>query len=591
MKIVERIENFRKLMNERGVDAWIVPSSDPHQSEYVADRWKGRAWISGFTGSAGTVVITKDKGGLWTDGRYFLQAEEQLSGSGIDLFKMGMPETPSFVEWLSGELADGAKVGFDPAVLSVSSATDLEETLSGKGISLWTEEDLLDLLWNDRPAVPGEKIALHPIEFAGVSREEKITAVREEMNRMGATHHLVSSLDDVAWLYNIRGKDVECNPVAIAHAVVSMSEALLFTDEEKLSECDRKALEDDGVTIRPYAEVEKYLEKVSEGKIYIDPAKTGYNLYKLMKTEVLKGMNITTPMKARKNCNEIEGMRESHRRDGAAMVRFLRWLENNIGREKITEITASEKLTEFRKQGDDFVGPSFSTIAGYAEHGAIIHYSASVESDKELEPKGLFLLDSGGQYLDGTTDITRTVALGEVTEEERRNFTLVLKGHIGVAMTQFPEGTTGAHLDVLARAALWNNGLNYAHGTGHGVGAYLNVHEGPQNISPRFNGIALEKGMILSNEPGFYKAGAYGIRIENLVVVEEGDETEYGSFLRFEDLTLCPMDRNLIVPELMSDDELDWLNSYHADVYKGLCNLLDEDEREWLKEKTAPITH
>jgi len=592
MNIRERIAELRKYMNKRELDAWIVPSSDPHQSEYVADRWKGRAWISGFTGSAGIVVFTADKAGLWTDSRYFLQASEELEGSGIDLFKMGMPDVPSYNDWLLEQLGENNRVGFDPELFSASAVKNMKKKFASKKISIVMESDLLDLIWQERPTVPKNKIFLHTEEFAGETRGAKIERVREEMVKKGSDYHIVSSLDDIAWLFNIRGNDVECNPVVICYAAISMDETVLFVNSEKIGESERSALVKDKIMINDYRKIASYLGAIKSKKtVLIDPQKTSQFLLDSINIDAVikEDMNITTKMKAVKNETEIMGMKNAHIRDGAAVVKFLHWLSNNIDRENVTEVSAAERLTAFRSEGEHYVGNSFGTIAGYGEHGAIIHYSADDKSDATLEKKGLFLLDSGGQYIDGTTDITRTVSLGEATEDEKRDFTLVLKGNIALSMVKFPDSVTGAHLDILARMALWKEGKNYGHGTGHGVGAFLNVHEGPQNISPGFNGVKIEDGMIMSNEPGFYKAGEYGIRTENLILAAVDEESEFGRFLKFETITICPVDRSLVVAEMLSDEERAWLNSYHRDVYEKLLPFMNEDEKIWLEKSTKSI--
>ena len=594
MSVVERLEQLRKLMKENSIDAFIIPSSDPHQSEYVATRWKTRAWISGFTGSAGTVVVTADKAGLWTDGRYFLQAEEQLKGSTIELFKMGLPETVDYTTWINSELNEGQVVSFDPAVLSISQVDGRKSAFKKKKIKVASSYDLINEIWTDRPAFPNGKAVVQSVEFSGMDRTEKFAALREKMKEEGVTHHLFASLDDIAWIFNIRGTDVAYNPVVMSYAVVAEDEAVLFINSDKVEGDIRAELEKDGVTIKDYAAVTDYLSALPEkSAVFIDTARSSQNLLdavKQDKVKVVRGTNMSQIMKAVKNDVEIKGMKKAHIVDGVAMVKFLHWLDNTIGKEEITEISASDKLEDFRKEGENFRGLSFDSISGYNEHGAIIHYSATPETSSTLKPEGFLLMDSGGQYLDGTTDITRTIVLGDITDRMKRDFTLVLKGHIKLSMTKFPQGfTTGAHIDAFAREALWQHGLNYNHGTGHGVGAYLGVHEGPMGISPRWNETKLVSGMIMSNEPGYYESGEYGIRIENLVLVVPVEETQWGQFLTFENVTMCPIDTRAVDVSLLTQEEKDWLNRYHEEVYEKLSPMLDEEVKSWLKKMTEKI--
>lgn len=594
MSVVERLEQLRKLMKENSIDAFIIPSSDPHQSEYVAERWKTRAWISGFTGSAGTVVVTADKAGLWTDGRYFLQAEEQLSGSTIELFKMGLPETVDYKTWINSELSEGQVVSFDPAVLSISQVDGLKAAFKKKKIKVASSSDLINEIWNDRPVFPDGKAVVQSVDFSGMERTEKFAALRENMKEEGVTHHLFASLDDIAWIFNVRGTDVKCNPVVMSYSVIGMDEVVLFINADKVEGEVRDQFEKDGVVIKDYAEVTDYLTALPEkSAVFIDTARSSQNLLdavKQDKVKVVRGTNMSQIMKAVKNDVEIEGMKKAHIVDGVAMVRFLHWIDNAIGKEEITEISASDKLEDFRKEGENFRGLSFDSISGYNEHGAIIHYSATPETSSTLKPEGFLLMDSGGQYLDGTTDITRTIVLGEITDRMKRDFTLVLKGHIKLSMTKFPQGfTTGAHIDAFARDAMWQHGLNYNHGTGHGVGAYLGVHEGPMGISPRWNETKLVPGMIMSNEPGYYESGEYGIRIENLILVVPVEETQWGQFLTFENVTMCPIDTRAVDVSLLTEEERGWLNTYHEEVYEKLSPMLDEEVKGWLRKMTEKI--
>ena len=592
MQITSKLVELRALMKEKKIAAYIIPSADPHQSEYVAPRWKSREWISGFTGSAGTVVVTMKKAGLWTDGRYFLQAEEQLEGSTITLFKMGLPETPSYTEWIGSELKKGDVVSFDAAVMSINDVEELKNAFAQKGIKVASSEDLIDKIWNDRPAFPSGKAFLHPVKYAGVGRKEKFERIRGKMAEIGVDYHLFASVDDLAWIFNIRGNDVECNPVVMGFGVIGKESADLFVKEGKFNKKDADAIAKDGVTIRKYEEIYSFIKGL-KGKIFIDKARTSQSLLDAVdckKAEVVNGENVSQIMKGIKNATEIEGMKKAHIIDGVAMVKFLCWLDKNIGKTKITEISASDKLEAFRKEGEGFVGLSFDTISGYGAHGAIIHYSATPETDCELKPEGLYLVDSGAQYYFGTTDITRTVALGKLTKNMKRDFTLVLKGHIRIAITQFPQGfTTGANIDAFAREALWKDGKNYLHGTGHGVGAYLSVHEGPMSISVRRSDTKIEPGMVVSNEPGYYEPNQYGIRIENLVLSVPKEKTAWGQFVGFENLTMCPIDIRAIEPSLMSDEEKKYLNDYHKLVFKTLSPMLGKEEKAWLKNMTAAI--
>lgn len=591
MQTVEKIVALRSQMTAQGLDALIVPSTDPHQSEYVAAHWQTRAWLSGFNGSAGTLVLTAKKAGLWTDSRYFLQAEDQLAGSGITLFKMGLPETPAHTAWLASELAAGTVVGIDPSVFSINAFRGLEKAMAAKGIALRSVGDLAGSLWIDRPPLPADRALLHDEAIAGESRASKLSRVRAKMAEKNVDWHIVSTLDDIAWLYNIRGSDVTCNPVVIAYAAVSRDEAFLFTDTAKFDAKARKTLAAEGVTLKKYDYLERLLKKIRKQRILLDPDRNGRHILDTLgkKAAIIEGPTIPLLLKAVKNETEIAGMRMAHLRDGVAMVRFLAWLDMALSAMRVTEISAAVQIEEIRRRGERYVGPSFAPIVGYGPHGAIVHYSATPDTDAEIQREGLLLIDSGGQYLDGTTDITRTVAVGAPTDGMRRHFTLVLKGHIGVASVIFPAGTAGMFLDPFARRALWNDRLNYGHGTGHGVGAYLSVHEGPQGISPRVNETKLEPGMILSNEPGYYREGAYGIRTENLVLVKNIGENEGVNWLGFETITLCPIDLDLVDPAILSPDERQWLNDYHRMVRESLLPFLTDEEKEWLTRETREI--
>ncbi|AUS97907.1 peptidase M24 [Clostridium thermosuccinogenes] len=592
MEIKERVEKLRQLMKENGIDAYIIPSSDAHQSEYVADHWKSRQWISGFTGSAGTVVITEKDAGLWTDGRYYIQAEKQLAGSGIQLFRAGEPDVPSYEKWLKDVLKEGDCVGFDGSLFSVKSVDEMEKEFSEKKISLKTDKDLIGQLWTDRPGLPEGTVFVHDVKYAGKSRVEKLNEVRKEMKSLGANYYLLSSLDDIAWLLNIRGSDVPNNPVVISNAVISMDGCILFVDLKKIPSEIKKELNSDGVELMGYGDIQKFLEGIGDGdSIIIDPARTNMNLYNSINTNTkkIRHPNITTRLKAIKNDVEIQNLRNCMIKDGVAMVKFIKWLKESVGKEKITEISAEEKLEEFRRQQELFVEPSFDTIAGYKDHAAMMHYKATPESQYTLMNEGFLLVDSGGQYLDGTTDITRTIVLGKLTEEERRDFTLVLKGYLGLDSVKFLYGATGSNLDVLARKPIWEYGMDYKCGTGHGVGFFLNVHEGPQRISQVVNNVKLEKGMIVTNEPGIYKEGKHGIRTENIMLVVEDEKTESGQFMRFEALTCCPIDLDGIDVDLLTEAEKKRLNEYHKDVYSKLSPYLNEEEKDWLRKETREI--
>jgi len=592
MNVTERIAALRELMKKYGLDAYIIPSSDPHMSEYVADHWKARSWISGFTGSAGTFVATLDESGLWTDGRYFIQAEKQLEGSGIRLFKMGNHDVPTYTQWIAGKLSEGGCVGFAGKTVSVSTFKELEGKLSSKGILINKEYDLIEEIWKNRPEIPAKPVFNHDIEFAGLTAEEKINQVRTEMKKTGAEYYLISSLDDIAWLFNIRGDDIPFISVTIAYALISMTEAFLFINQAKVPPEVREVLNANGITVSDYNDVKAKLEGLEAGRsVVFDPARTNCWLADSIPggCKKIEADEITTALKAIRNDVEIEKHMECQICDGTAMVKFLFWLEKNIGKQEITELTVDEKLKYLRAQQPNNIGPSFATIAGYRDHGAMMHYSATEESRYVLENKGLMVLDSGGQYLNGTTDITRTIVFEDVSEEEKRDFTLVLKAHIALASAKFLYGATGSNLDVLARKPLWDAGLDYKCGTGHGVGYCLSVHEGPQRFSQVPNNVRLEKGMIITIEPGIYREGKYGIRTENMVLVVEDENNESGRFMKFETITLCPISLRGIKPDMLTDQEKAWLNNYHRKVFDTLAPRLDQEEREWLRENTRSI--
>ena len=550
----EKLTALRALMRDHAIDAWIVPSADPHQSEYVAARWQARAWMTGFSGSAGTLVVMHDRAGVWTDSRYHLSAEQDVTGTTIELFKDGLPGVPTYTEWLASELPDGATVGFDGSVFSVSDVAKLKQALADKKVMLNFEHDLIGQIWQNRPARPDGPLFLHDIRFSGETRASKLARIRDKMTEVG-THVLVlAALDDIVWTLNIRGSDVTCNPVAVSYAVITDDEVRLFVDAGKLPVDVRKALAGDAVAVAPYEAIEDYLQELPAGSaVLIDPDKTSYVLAQSIPAActVRKKTSLPRVMKAIKNATELDGIRQAHVRDGVAMVRWLYWLDGALAAAEHTEITIGEKLEEIRRHGDHYRGLSFGTIAGYAAHGAIGHYKAQPATAATLKSKSVLVIDSGAQYLDGTTDVTRTISLGSPTADEKRAFTRVLQSHIRLATAHFPQGTTGAQLDALARGPLWQEGWECRHGIGHGVGHYLNVHEGP----PRFSktGTApIEPGMVLTIEPGVYFEGRFGIRIENMVITVVRDTTEFGDFYGFETVTFCPIDLELIELPLLS---------------------------------------
>ena len=592
MDVKARIEKLRELMSENGIDAYIVSNSDPHQSEYVAEYWKGRSFISGFTGSAGTVVITKDDGGLWTDGRYYIQAAKQLEGSGIRLFKAAEPNVPSYIEWLKDTLEAGNCVGFDGWVFSTNTANEMERSFNQKGLKISKDLNLLNNIWEDRPLLSSNSAFNHELKFTGKSTLEKLTEVRAEMKKKNVDYYIISSLDDIAWLFNLRGNDVNNNPVVTSYALISMENAYLFIDRKKVDKAVEKTLEDNKVGIKDYENILLELENLDHNKrILLDPNRTNVRVYDAIPSNCIKveETDITTNLKAIKNKVEIENLKECQIKDGVAMVKFLSWLHKSIGQENITEISATEKLEDFRKEQENFVQPSFNTIAAYKDNAAMMHYNAYENEECKLKPEGLFLLDSGGQYFDGTTDITRTIVLGPISKEEKEDFTLVLKGHIALSEAKFLYGATGSNLDILARQPLWERGIDYKCGTGHGIGFFLNVHEGPHRISQAQNSVRLEKGMVVTNEPGIYRQGKHGIRTENTLLVAEDELTEFGQFMKFEVISLCPIDLEGVDKDLLTEREVKWLNEYHKNVYTALSPFLNEEENSWLKNATREI--
>ncbi|MFY9514702.1 MAG: aminopeptidase P family protein [Dysgonamonadaceae bacterium] len=592
-QISERLSALRKFMETRHLDAFIVPSTDPHLSEYPPKRWECRKWITGFTGSAGTAVITMKQAGVWTDSRYFLQAAQQLEGTGFDLFKMGMPETPDMIDWIVEQVGNGGKVGIDGMVYATSEAKALKNKLESKGIELETRFDPFEEIWKDRPEIPQNKIFTLPEEITGESTKNKIERIVEEIEKAGAEGIVIATLDAVAWTFNIRGNDVEYNPVAVAYGYVSKNESVLFIDPDKLTPPIASELQSQGVKTANYNHIFDYIEELPEKTtICVTESKINYTLYQHLSARC-KVIDLPSPidlMKSMKNETELNGFRQAMVKDGVALTRFYIWLEKAVPTGTVTEMTIAEKLREFRSQQEQYMGESFGTIAGYAAHGAIVHYSATPESNSIIEPRGLLLIDSGAQFMHGTTDITRTVALGEIAPQMKSDYTKGLKGHIALATAIYPEGTRGSQLDILAHKPLWDDCETYWHGTGHGIGHFLNVHEGPQNIRTEENPIPLKQGMVTSNEPGIYRTDQYGIRIENLVVTQEYKKTEdFGTFYHFETLTLCPIDTKPIETDMLTEKEKLWLNNYHQMVYDKLQHHLNEEEKAWLKEKTKAI--
>ena len=589
--IKERMHALRMTFQSSGIGAFIIPSTDPHLSEYVAPHWMSREWISGFTGSAGTVVVTQNQAGLWTDSRYFLQAAKQLEGSDITLYKEMLPETPSITEFLSHHLQSGESVGIDGKMFSVLQVEQMRKELAGHHLQLLTVEDPLEAIWPDRPAMPQSEAFIYGIEYAGRSSEEKITQIRAELKKKGVYAILIPTLDEIAWTLNLRGSDVHCNPVVVSYLLITQKDITYFISPQKITKEVETYLAGQHIQVENYDEIESYLQDFKGDTILVDPKKTNYAIYSAISPSctIVHGESPITLLKAIRNEQEIAGIHSAMERDGVALVRFLKWLEEAVPCGKETELSIDKKLHEFRAAQPLYRGESFDTIVGYKEHGAIVHYSATSESNVALQPKGFLLLDSGAQYLDGTTDITRTIALGELTEEEKTDYTLILKGHIALAMAKFPAGTRGAQLDVLARMPIWQQGMNFLHGTGHGVGHYLSVHEGPQSIRMNENPVALQPGMLTSNEPGVYKAGSHGIRTENLLLVCKDKEGMFGEYYKFETVTLCPICKKGIIKELLNAEEVEWLNSYHRTVYKKLSPSLTEEEKVWLREATASI--
>ena len=591
-EINQRLESLREVMRREHLSAFIFPSTDAHQSEYVADHWQGRTWISGFNGSAGTAVVTMKSAALWTDSRYFLAAEEQLKGTEFQLMKLKIEGTPTISEWLAQELqGENAEVGLDGMVNSYHETMGLIADLrKSGGITVRTNFDPLGLIWTDRPAIPANPVEIQPMEFAGESVASKISRVRTALRQRHADGMLISALDDIAWTLNLRGTDVHCVPVFVSYLLISSQQVSLYVDSAKINDEVKAYLTENGISLYPYNKVAEGLERYSEYNILLDGDETSYFLWKTVKCqEIIAGNSPVPAMKAQKNDREIAGFRQAMLRDGVAMVKFLRWLKPAVEAGGQTEISINRKLTSLRAEQHLFRDISFDTIAGYQAHGAIVHYEATPETDVALKPEGLILIDSGAQYQDGTTDITRTIALGPVTEEMKHVYTLVLKGHIQLELAKFPDGASGTQLDALARECMWREGYNYLHGTGHGVGAYLSVHEGPHQIRMEWKPTPLRAGMTVTDEPGLYLSGKFGVRIENTLLIKDYQTTEFGKFLQMESLTLCPIDLTPVDFSMLQPEEIEWLDTYHRDVFEKLSPYLEGEDLEWLREATRPV--
>lgn len=590
MNINERIEALRKVMRSEHLSAFIFPSTDPHQGEYVPDHWKGREFISGFNGSAGTAVVTMKSAALWTDSRYFLAAEEQLKGTEYQLMKLKIEGTPTIAEWIGRECGPGAEVGVDGMVNSANSVKELIADLRKQGgITVRTNLDPLSQIWRNRPAVPEDKVEIYPMEYSGEAAHDKIACIRKALRELHADGMLMSALDDIAWTLNLRGSDVHCNPVFVSYLLISSKDVTIYINKVKLQPDVLAYLSAEGVGVAPYEDVKKGLKDYFEYNILLDPDEVNYTLYKTVGREIVEAESPVKRLKTIKNEREIAGFKSAMLKDGIAMVKFLKWLKPAVEAGGQTEMSVDEKLTSLRAEQPLFRGLSFDTIAGYQAHGAIVHYEATPATDAPLKAEGLLLLDSGGQYLDGTTDITRTIALGPLTEEQRHVYTLVLKGHIQIELCKFPSGSSGTQIDILARKDMWREGLNYLHGTGHGVGTYLNVHEGPHQFRMEWKPAPLVAGMTITDEPGVYLADKFGVRIENTLLITPYMETEFGKFLQFDSLTLCPIDKAPIVIDMLTQEEILWLDNYHQKVFETLSPHLENDDVEWLREACSPI--
>ena len=597
MSIVNRVSALRKIMEDRNIDAYIIPSADNHQSEYVGEHFKSRQFISGFKGSAGTVVITKEKAGLWTDGRYFIQAEKELSGSGIDLFKMGEEGVPTVNEFVVENITQGGSLGFDGRLIAAGEGLELKAELGKKNVTIKYDEDLIDLVWEDRPSLSEEKAFGLDEKYAGESFELKINRIRSVMRENNATIHVVTTLDEVAWIFNIRGNDVSYTPVVLAYAAITLDKTYLFIDEKKLDDNIKSEFNKSSIEIRPYNDVYDFIKNLDEKEvIMLDTERVNYSLYNSI-SENIKKVEIENPavlMKAMKNKTELNNIKNAYIKDGIACTKFMYWLKNNVGKMPISELSASEKLLQLRKEQEGFVDLSFETIAGYKEHAAMMHYAATEESDYEIDEEHMLLVDSGGHYLEGTTDITRTYILGEISDELKTHYTAVLRGMINLSMAKFLYGCRGYNLDILARGPMWDMGIDYKCGTGHGVGYMLSVHEGPTGfrwyiVPAKHETTPFEEGMVITNEPGIYMEGSHGIRIENQLVVKKLEKNINGQFMAFDTITMCPIDLDGINPTLMNEREKAFLNDYHKNIYETISPYLTDEEKDWLKEYTREI--
>ncbi|GAB1360329.1 aminopeptidase P family protein [Porphyromonadaceae bacterium] len=587
--IQERLQAFRLEMKACNLSAFIVPTTDPHGSEYLTDYWKCREWLSGFTGSVGTLVVTSDRAALWVDSRYHIQADVQLGGTGIEVMKVAVLDYADIAKWIAATLPENSEVGIDASLSTERDAVFLQTELAKKRISLSLNCDPIQYIWEERPSLPLQPPFVYSEQYAGMSVEKKLDLLIEKLEEFDAEAIMLTALDEIAWLLNIRGSDIECNPVVMCYAYISKQRSILFIDERKVTDELRTYFKQIGISLQLYSQVYSFLETLQAGtSLMIDRSKVNYKIIQSIPSSSLI-ISHTSPvlmMKAVKNEVEIEGIRNAMIKDGIALLQFWRWLENNIGNSSYTEADIAREIKKYKEKQEYYIGESFDTIVGYQSNGAIVHYHAQEGACATIRPEGLLLIDCGSQYLDGTTDITRTYALSELDAEQKRDYTLVLKGHIALSMCKFPKGTRGAQIDVLARQAMWKSGINYLHGTGHGVGHFLNVHEGPQSIRMNENPVMLEPGMLISNEPGIYREGKYGIRIENLILVRNEMETSFGSFYGFETMTLFPYDLNAIDITMLNEEEKEWIDLYHQRVFEALSPYLTQEEQMWLKAKT-----
>ena len=588
----QKLEFLRAALKYKGIDTYIVPSTDPHLGEYTPDHWQIIRWLTGFTGSTATVVVTDNFAGLWTDSRYFIQAEKQLAGSGFGFVKPDALQRNDFMDFICENARPGHEIGIDGRVISTTNFRRLEKRLKNKKVSIHVDCDLISGIWDDRPALPVSVAFDHPVKFSGKERSVKISDVREQMRKQNADYHLLTASEDIMWLLNIRGNDLQYSPLLFSYALIGKTQILLFIDDGKVPLKLASEFDNQGIVIMPYDEVTDIVPSVVKGfSVLIDPASTSVALYNSIsdRSKIIESISIPGRLKSIKNKTEIENLGNVMIKDGVALTRFFYWFDNNHGKLPMTESSLADKLVELRRQQEDFIEPSFATIVAFNENSALPHYTPETGTGVEIGDRGLLLVDSGGQYMGGTTDITRTIPVGITSPGQKRDFSLILKGHISLALAKFPEGTKGYQLDFSARRAMWEAGINYAHGTGHGVGYCLNVHEGPQSISPADNKTVIESGMLTSNEPAIYREGEYGIRIENLILCYEDEETEFGQFLRFDTVSLCYIEKSLIDKTLLDQKEIDWLNAYHSEVYDKLSPYLSGEEKEWLKEKTDPL--